>query len=137
MSFFNSKGYGITNLVKQGFVPVILKENFTFYKELFVEQIVFVTLELTAVSEDGNIFECTHKIYDSDGVHHATSLVQGVWIDMIQRKRISPPNDLQQILLESADKNKLRILTIEDIKDKEKPVNLEPEFLKNNYYIHA
>ncbi|MDR2121819.1 MAG: acyl-CoA thioesterase [Flavobacteriaceae bacterium] len=136
ISFFNSIGYGIRNLLKQNLAPVILKENFIFYKELHIDQTVFVTLELTATSEDGTVFEFTHKIYDSEGIHHATSLIQGVWIDDIRRKRTAPPNELQQALLASADRNKLQLITIDSIKDAEKPVNLNSEFLKNNYYIH-
>ncbi len=136
MSFLNSKGFGITHLVRWGIGPVILKENFTFYKEIHVDQTVFVTLEVTGMSEDGNIFEFTHKLYDSEGIHHASSLVQGVWIDMIKRKRTSPPEELKQTLLATTDKSNLRTITMDDIKDKEKPENQDPDFLKNNYYIH-
>ncbi|MDR1876320.1 MAG: thioesterase family protein [Flavobacteriaceae bacterium] len=136
MSFLNSRGFGINHLVKWGVIPVILKEEFIFYRELHVDQTVYVTLELTAISEDGNIFEFTHKIYDSEGIHHSTSYAKGVWIDMIQRKRITPPEELKEALLAVTDKNNLKIVTMDDIKDKEKPVSLDPDFLKNNSYIH-
>ncbi len=136
MSFLNSKGFGINHLVRWGIGPVVLRENFTFYKELHVDQTIFVSLEITGISEDSDIFEFTHKIYDSEGIHHTTALAQGVWIDMIQRRRTSPPEELKQALLSTTDENTLRIITLDDIKDKEKPVNLDPDFLKNNYYTH-
>ncbi|MGM5629567.1 acyl-CoA thioesterase [Apibacter raozihei] len=136
MSFFNSQGFGIQQLNKINLSPVLLKENFVFFKEILVDQTVYVSLEFTATSEDGNIFECLHNIYDSEGIIHASSKAQGVWIDSYSRKRCAPTEELKSIILKLADSETIKIITIDDVKDREKPVNLPPDYLLNNYYQH-
>lgn len=99
MAFMNAHNMGVSKLVHWGIGPVILHEDYSFYKEIMADQTVYVSLEISGMSEDSSIYSFTHKFYLPDGTHCATSKVTGVWIDMMLRKMTTPPDDILVSLL--------------------------------------
>lgn len=126
MAFMNAEKMGVTQLGRWGIGPVLLHEQFSFFKEIYADQKVFVSLEISGMSEDASIYRFTHKFYLPDGTHCATSEVTGVWIDMMLRKSTTPPDDV----LEAMNKYKSEktiVLTKEDFKKFPfRPENIQP-----------
>lgn len=115
MAFMNKHKMGLKELNRWGIGPVILHERYSFFKEIYADQTVFVTLEISGTSEDGAIYQFTHKFYLPDGTHCATAEATGVWIDMMLRKTTTPPDDIIEVINEYRSQT-AKILSREDIK---------------------
>lgn len=126
MGFLNKNKIGLTQLNRWGVGPVILHERYSFFKEIYADQIVHVGLEVSAVSEDGMLFQFTHKFYLTDGTHCATAEATGAWIDIMLRKTTTPPEDITMVMDEYRSET-VKIIT----KDYLKTLPFRPENLDN------
>ena len=61
-------------------------KDIRFSKEVYADQEVIVSLEISGSSEDASIYQFTHKFYLPDGTHCATAGSNGSLIDMMLRK---------------------------------------------------
>ncbi|HAI81194.1 MAG TPA: thioesterase, partial [Chryseobacterium sp.] len=96
-----------------------------FFKEIYADQTVYVSLEIAGMSEDASIYQFVHKFYLPDGTHCATSEATGIWIDMMLRKTTTPPEEIVEVMNEFSTEN-TKILTREDLRALPfKPENVE------------
>lgn len=130
MSFLNKHNVGLKQMIRWNIGPVVLKETFQYYREFVADQSVSVSLEVKAISEDGSLCKIVHKFYDSSGIHHASSEVFIMWIDMIQRKKVTPPEELQ-LALQTSLAHEMETITFEDFKQNSiKPENIAGDLLQ-------
>jgi acyl-CoA thioester hydrolase len=103
---------------------------YSFFKEIYHGQEVFVSLEINGVSEDGGIYQFQHKFYLEDGTHCATAEALGVWIDTKIRKSTLPPIEIMAIMRDFKSENCIT-LTKETIKNLPfRQENMDPSQLK-------
>lgn len=108
----------------------MLHERYSFFKEIYADQTVFVGLEVSAISEDGSIYQFVHKFYLPDGTHCATAEATGVWIDMMLRKTTTPPEDIMEVMNEYKSGN-VQIISKEFLKTLPfRPENIDSEIFK-------
>lgn len=127
MAFMSNHKMGLSELNRWGIGPVILHERYSFFKEIYMDQEVFVSLEIDGFAEDGSIYQFVHKFYLPDGTHCATAEAFGVWIDMMLRKSTTPPDEILEVLntYKSPD---AKVFTKQDIKALPFcPQNLDPK----------
>ena len=130
MAFMGKHKMGLKELNRWGIGPVILHEKFSFFKEIYMDQIVYVSLEIGGFSHDGAIYQFLHKFYLPDGTHCATAEATGVWIDMMLRKSTAQPDDIIEVLNQYKSIHH-KVLTREDIKALPfRPENIAPENFK-------
>ncbi|SDE09243.1 acyl-CoA thioesterase [Riemerella columbipharyngis] len=130
MGFMNKHKMGLAQLNRWGIGSVLLHERYSFFREIYADQTIYVSLEVSGLSEDGGIYAFTHKFYLSDGTHCATAEVLGVWIDTMLRKSTTPPDDVIRNL-EGYKTDNTKVLTRDDIKGLPfRPENIDPKFLK-------
>lgn len=130
MAFMNKHKMGLSQLGRWGISPVILNEKYSFFKEIYAESQVYVSLEITGVSEDASIYEFVHHFYLPDGTHCASSKILGVWIDVMLRKRTSPPDEIL-LAFNEYKTPETRLLTIEDVKKEGfAPQNIDPKIFE-------
>ncbi|NAW51644.1 thioesterase [Elizabethkingia argentiflava] len=130
MAFMKAHGIGISQLIHWGVGPVVLREEYSFFKEIMADQTVYVGLEVSGMSEDGSIYSFTHKFYLPDGTHCATAKVVGVWIDTIVRKLTTPPDDLL-VCFQKYKTDNIEIIKREDLKKiSPLPENVDPNLFK-------
>ena len=67
MAFMNTHKMGLKELSRWGIGPVILHERYSFFKEIYADQTVYVSLEIAGMSEDASIYQIVHKFYMPDG----------------------------------------------------------------------
>ena len=115
MAFMAKHKMGVSQLNRWGVGPVILHERYSFFKEIYADQEVIVSLEISGSSEDASIYQFTHKFYLPDGTHCATAEATGVWIDMMLRKTTTPPDDILVVMNQFKTEN-TKLLSREDIK---------------------
>lgn len=126
MAFMNTHNMGLAQLNRWGIGPVILHERYSFFKEIYADQQVFVSLEVSGSSADASIYQFTHQFYLPDGTHCATAEATGVWIDMMLRKSTTPPEEILKSLEDFKTEN-TKVLSREDIKNLPfRPENIDP-----------
>ena len=130
MAFMNKEKMGLAQLNRWGIGPVILHERFSFFKEIYADQVVYVSVEIAGNSEDGSIYQFVHKFYLPDGTHCATAEATGVWIDMMLRKTTTPPEDIMEVMNEYKSAN-VQIISKEFLKTLPfRPENIDSEIFK-------
>ena len=127
MGFIRHLGVTMHDLAHWNIGPAVLREEFSFFKEAYDNQEIIITVELTGMSEFGEIFEFTHNLYlKNNGTHLAFSKVFGVWFGMNDRK-ISPlPEDFLKKFKDKFNPSDLKTLSLADIKSLPvKPQNID------------
>ncbi len=126
MGFMTKHRMGVKELNRWGIGPVILHERYSFFKEIYADQNVVVSVEIDGFSEDANIYRFVHNFYLPDGTHCAVAEATGVWIDMMLRKMTTPPDDILESLLPYKTE-KTKTLTKEDLRGLPfRPENIDP-----------
>ena len=79
MAFMTKHKMGVAQLNRWGIGPVILHERYSFFKEVYADQEVIVSLEISGSSEDASIYQFTHKFYLPDGTQVLPSHQESLW----------------------------------------------------------
>ncbi len=125
MSFLNEQGFNHQSFAKHNIGPVVFYEHLYYFKEVFLEKPVRVSLELGGLSDDGKFFEFRHNYYDYKGQNFAHCEMMGAWLDLQTRKLVGLPEEMLGFLDDIEKPNDFRILTSEDTRKHAKtPINL-------------
>ncbi len=129
IQFLRHCGIKLSDLAKHRIGPAVLREEFSFFREAHEGQEVMISVAVTGNSENGEIFEFEHNLYDKlTGTHLAYSRVFGVWFSTVERKKTPPPVELFENLNAKIDKERIRILSINDLKSLPvHPQNIDPK----------
>lgn len=127
MEYLKYLDISLAHLAKSNLGPAVLREEFSFFKEGYDSEDVIITVEITGMSEKGEMFEFTHNLYKkADGTHMAHAKVLGVWFSMDLRK-ISPPSaKMLDAFTRVTAGTELRKMSLADLKNLPvKPKNLD------------
>ena len=125
MSFLNQMGFNHQSFAKYSIGPVVFYEHLYYFKEVFSEKPVRVSLELGGLSEDGKFFEFKHNYYDHKGQNFAHCEMMGAWLDLKTRKLIGLPDEMLASLEKIEKPEGFKILTSEDTrKHAKQPIDL-------------
>lgn len=97
MQFFVSRGLSIEEFAKRRIGPVMVRDELEYFRELRLLDPVDVTLESAGVSPDGSRFRLRNTFYRDDGKEVARVTSVGVWLDLLARRVVAPPDDLRQM----------------------------------------
>lgn len=125
VTFFETHGFSLSNLVKFDVSPVIFYEHIYYFKEAFLGTPITVSLEVSGFSEDGMFFKIEHNFYNHKGEHLASCEILGAWINLKTRALTALPKHLLGEMETFPKSKDFKILTKEDTrKFGKKPVNL-------------
>ena len=96
--WLTASGFPAGEFVRHGFGPVLFSEQTVYRKEVHLGDRVVINVELAAASEDFSRWKLRHEIRKEDGVLAAIYEVSGAWIQISDRKLISPPPEVLVIL---------------------------------------
>ncbi len=127
MHYLRHLGITLEELAHYNLGPAVLREEFSFFREGYDSEEVIITVEQSAISEKGEMFEFTHNLYKkADGTHMAWSRVLGVWFSMDARKITPPPPEMLDRLKAATDSAQVRRLSMNDLKELPvKPRNID------------
>ena len=133
IQFLRNCGIKLTDLAKHKIGPAVLREEFSFFREAHEGQEIMISVRVSGNSENGEIFEFEHNLYDKKtGTHLAYSRVFGVWFSTSERKKTPPPTELFEKFNAKIDRNQLRILSLNDLKSLPvQPENIDPNIFQN------
>lgn len=125
MAFFSENGFDLKTLTEHHMSPVVFYEHMYYFKEVFMEQPLKVSLEVSGLSEDGMFFKFIHNFYNHKGENIAHCEMLGAWIDFKSRKLKGLSKKFLDIQGTFPKSNKFKTLTKEDTRISGiKPVHL-------------
>jgi acyl-CoA thioester hydrolase len=126
MSYLISRGFNHKVLHDHNIGPVVFYEHIYYFKEVFGDRPVQVSLELDGLSEDGKFFEFVHNFYDHKGRNFAHCEMVGGWIDLKTRKLIPLPDAIASFIVDAPRSKTFKVLTKEYTRRfMKKPIDLE------------
>lgn len=98
--FFIELGYTAAKLSKLNLGPILFKEECSFIKEIYPDDIITVNLLRGEISGDASRWVLHHEIVNQHGEKSAHITVKGAWMDLGIRKLTTPPAELAQAFLD-------------------------------------
>lgn len=96
-NLFNHKGLSLEAFSKYQLGPILFKETTSYFKEIKMDEVVKVSVELTKYNVSKSRFSFRHVIYKEDGLKCATIDVDGAWMDLEKRKLAVIPEEWKLI----------------------------------------
>ncbi|MCV6631298.1 MAG: thioesterase family protein [Flavobacteriaceae bacterium] len=114
MAYLIANGFNQKVLAKHNIGPVVFFEHIYYFKEVFGDQPVQVSLELEGLSEDGKFFEFVQNFYNFKGRNVAHYEMMGGWICLKTRKLIALPDEISSFITDAPKSKNFKVLTKED-----------------------
>lgn len=91
-------GYDTHRFLKEGFGPILFREECKFLKEINIQDQISVRVFLLRSRRDMSRWSFRHEIMKNEQVPAAIVTVDGAWLDLGKRKLTIPPQGLIQSL---------------------------------------
>lgn len=93
MSYLTENGITPQALTQHHIGPIIFREECIFRREIKFKDLVKITLELAKAKKDVSRWTMQHQIILNEKTLAAQITVEGAWMDTIQRKLATPPQE--------------------------------------------
>ncbi len=98
MFFFSENGFPVHEFQRQRFGPVIMKDEITYFKEMYMLDKIRITFQSAGISEDATRFRIRNEFFREDGKLAARLTTTGGWLSLETRKLIVPPKTLAKAM---------------------------------------
>ena len=95
---FNEYGLNLTEFNKLNIGPILFREETIFRREIRLSEDISVEVFLKGISENGERFKFSHKIFKTEGSLAAEVEIYGAWLDLKTRKLTKPPKIVLEAL---------------------------------------
>jgi acyl-CoA thioester hydrolase len=95
---FNEYGLNLIEFNKLNIGPILFREETIFRREIRLSEDISVEVFLKGISENGERFKFSHKIFKTDGSLAAEVEIYGAWLDLKTRKLTKPPKIVLEAL---------------------------------------
>jgi acyl-CoA thioester hydrolase len=95
---FNEYGLNLIEFNKLNIGPILFREETIFRREIRLSEDISVQVFLKGISENGERFKFSHKIYKTDESLAAEVEIYGAWLDLKTRKLTKPPKIVLEAL---------------------------------------
>jgi acyl-CoA thioester hydrolase len=97
VEFLNEHGLTADVMVQLQFGPILFREECIFRKEIKSGDVVKINLQVTKARKDFSRWSIRHQILKNDNVLCAELTVDGAWMNLVQRKLMSPPEKVHKV----------------------------------------
>jgi acyl-CoA thioester hydrolase len=97
VEFLNEHGLTADVMVQLQFGPILFREECIFRKEIKSGDVVKINLQVTKARKDFSRWSIRHQILKNDNVLCAELTVDGAWMNLVQRKLMSPPEKVHEV----------------------------------------
>ncbi|MGH8397026.1 MAG: acyl-CoA thioesterase [Gammaproteobacteria bacterium] len=98
VGFLNDYGFTLERFQKLHIGPVLFREETQYLNEIRANERISVTAEVTGLSSNGKHWRIRHKIFRDNGELACIVNIQGAWLDLVERKVVAAPAELQGIM---------------------------------------
>lgn len=124
-----NNSFNLYKMLKINIGTILFYEEIFYFNEFLPMETIYLTLETVGLSNNGKFFKFNHNFYKKNGIHSAYSKVIGSWIDLNERKLITPPKIILELIKKNTYSKDFKILTKEDTRVKGiKPKNINFNF---------
>jgi acyl-CoA thioester hydrolase len=95
---FNEYGLNLIEFNKLNIGPILFREETIFRREIRLSEDISVEVFLKGISENGERFKFSHKIFKTEGSLAAEVEIYGAWLDLKTRKLTKPPKIVLEAL---------------------------------------
>lgn len=126
MSFFTEQDFGIEFMNSHDLGPIVLNEHIFYFKEFLRNDKVFVTLEVSGISENSQFTKIEHNFYNDKGDHMAHAEMLFSFINLKTRKLGRVPEEAIKKINSFPKSKDFKTLTKEDTrKYGKRPVSID------------
>lgn len=98
VGLFDALGYPLAKLVASGFGVVLLHEDTTFRKEVFMSERIAVDCAALGFREDMKIWKFRQNVWKANGELACTVIATGAFLDLKERKIVVPPAHILEMM---------------------------------------
>jgi acyl-CoA thioester hydrolase len=95
VGFLSEHGFGLGEFMKSRLGPVLFREDLKYLREIRPNEVIRVTCEATGMSPNRKHWRIRHRIFRQDGELACVIDCQGAWLDLVARKVIPAPPELE------------------------------------------
>jgi acyl-CoA thioester hydrolase len=95
---FNEYGLNLIEFNRLNIGPILFREETIFRREIRLSEDISVEVFLKGISENGERFKFSHKIFKTEGTLAAEVEIYGAWLDLKTRKLTKPPKIVLEAL---------------------------------------
>jgi acyl-CoA thioester hydrolase len=97
VEFLNEHGLTADVMMQLQFGPILFREECVFRREIKSGDKVTITLEVIKSRKDFSRWSIRHQILKNEGLLCAELNVDGAWMNLTQRKLMSPPDKVHEV----------------------------------------
>ncbi len=97
-NMLNQMGLSLDEFNKRKIGPVLFREELTYFREIGLDERIKVSVEITKYNTKNARFSFKHEIFKENGIRAALVVVDGAWMNIIERKLTMIPEEWKEIL---------------------------------------
>ena len=97
VEFLNEHGLTAEVMMQLQFGPILFREECVFRREIKSGDHVQINLQVTRSRNDFSRWSINHQITKNGGLLCAELNVDGAWMNLVQRKLMSPPGKVHEV----------------------------------------
>ena len=96
--YFASRGFTAREFLGYQVGPVVRRDEADYHRELRFLDSYTVDIALAGISDDASRFAIRNRFYRADGTLAASIVSIGGWLDLKDRRLVTPPEPLRRVL---------------------------------------
>ncbi len=97
-NMLNKLGLSLTEFSRMKIGPILFREELTYYREIGLDEHIQVTVEISKFNRKNSRFSFRHEVIKENGVRAAVVVVDGAWMNLLERKLTSVPDNWLSVL---------------------------------------
>lgn len=97
-NMLNQLGLSLSEFSKMKIGPILFREELNYHREISLDEYIKVTVEISKFNRKNSRFSFRHEIFKQNGVRAAVVVVDGAWMNLVERKLAAVPDAWLPIL---------------------------------------
>jgi acyl-CoA thioester hydrolase len=110
--YFSEQNFSIQEFTKHNIGPILFTEETSFRKEIHLGENISVNMKLSGLSANNERWKITHEVFNEAGKLSAIIKVYGAWIDLTKRKLTTPPEEANNLFLNTVKTDDFEIIKL-------------------------
>ncbi|WKK57674.1 MULTISPECIES: thioesterase family protein [unclassified Sphingobacterium] len=90
-NMLNQLGLSLAEFSKMKIGPILFREELNYHREISLDEYIKVTVEISKFNRKNSRFSFRHEIFKQNGVRAAVVVVDGAWMNLVERKLTAVP----------------------------------------------
>lgn len=91
-NMLNQLGLSLSEFSKMKIGPILFREELNYHREISLDEYIKVTVEISKFNRKNSRFSFRHEIFKQNGIRAAVVVVDGAWMNLVERKLTAVPD---------------------------------------------